>query len=139
MVPLAASHYSHVFVPLQRKLIGYVRPLRNVGDSARSGARTASGAYLRLASRYEVIMTDRLHFAVAGILLDRKVVLLPNSYHKNASMYETWLSDLGCGYARSLDEALQHRNRKTSSWLSRTRHFLTSAVQRVRTDLRRAG
>ena len=38
--------------------------------------------YLQLASRYESIVTDRLHFAICGMLLGRQVVLLPNSYHK---------------------------------------------------------
>ena len=55
--------------------------------------------YLQLAARYESIVTDRLHFAICGLLLGRQVVLLPNSYHKNRSMYETWLRDLGCMFA----------------------------------------
>jgi exopolysaccharide biosynthesis predicted pyruvyltransferase EpsI len=55
--------------------------------------------YLHLAARYESIVTDRLHFAICGLLLGRQVVLLPNSYHKNRSMYETWLRDLGCMFA----------------------------------------
>ena len=55
--------------------------------------------YLQLAARYESIVTDRLHFAICGLLLGRRVVLLPNSYHKNRSMYETWLRDLGCMFA----------------------------------------
>lgn len=94
--------------------------------------------YLQLASHYEVIITNRLHLAVAGILLDRKVILLPNSYHKNTSMYETWLSGLGCGYARSLEEAFQQINRSKLSWLFQTRHFLSSVAIRVRADRRRA-
>lgn len=52
--------------------------------------------YLRLAARYTHVITDRLHFAIAALLCNRKVTLLPNSYHKNRSMYETWLRDLGC-------------------------------------------
>jgi exopolysaccharide biosynthesis predicted pyruvyltransferase EpsI len=75
---------------------------------------------------------------VAGLLLDRKVILLPNSYHKNTSMYETWLADLGCDYTSSLEEALQRINRATKSWLFQTRHFLSSAAQKVRCDWRRA-
>jgi len=52
--------------------------------------------YLRLAARYTHVITDRLHFAVAALLCGRKTTLLPNSYHKNRSMYETWLRGLGC-------------------------------------------
>jgi hypothetical protein len=94
--------------------------------------------YMRLASRYKVIITNRLHFAVAGVLLDRKTIILPNSYHKNFSMYETWLSDLGCDFAPSLDAALQQINRETLSWFFQARHYLSSAIQRYRTDQRRA-
>lgn len=55
--------------------------------------------YLALASRYAHIVTDRLHFAICGMLNRRRVTLLPNSYHKNRSMWETWLADLGCEWA----------------------------------------
>lgn len=53
-------------------------------------------ALLRLIAPYGNIVTDRLHTAIAGLLLDRYVTLLPNSYHKNRSMYDTWLRNLGC-------------------------------------------
>ena len=62
--------------------------------------------YLALASRYSRIITDRLHFAVCGLLLGRETTLLPNSYHKNRSMHETWLSGLGCRFAESVSQAL---------------------------------
>lgn len=52
--------------------------------------------YLKLAGKFRSITTDRLHFAICGLLLGREVTLLPNSYHKNQSVYETWLKDLGC-------------------------------------------
>jgi glycosyltransferase involved in cell wall biosynthesis len=55
--------------------------------------------YLRLAASYRHIITDRLHFAIAGLVVGRRVTLLPNSYHKNRSMWETWLQDLGCEWA----------------------------------------
>jgi exopolysaccharide biosynthesis predicted pyruvyltransferase EpsI len=45
---------------------------------------------------YEEIETDRLHLAIAGLLLGRKVSLRTTRYHKNKSMYDTWLSELGC-------------------------------------------
>lgn len=37
--------------------------------------------------RYEVINTDRLHIAIAGALLGRRVNLFPNSYGKNEAIY----------------------------------------------------
>lgn len=52
--------------------------------------------YLRLAARYTHVITDRLHFAIAALICRRKTTLLPNSYHKNRSMYETSLRELGC-------------------------------------------
>lgn len=52
--------------------------------------------YLRLAARYTHVITDRLHFAVAALSCGRKTTLLPNNYHKNRSMFETSLRELGC-------------------------------------------
>lgn len=74
--------------------------------------------YLALAAKYEKIVTDRLHFAVCGILLGRDTTLLPNSYHKNVSMHETWLHDLGGKFAESVNDVLP------------TRRFLFSLARR---------
>jgi exopolysaccharide biosynthesis predicted pyruvyltransferase EpsI len=63
--------------------------------------------YLKLAASYEAIVTDRLHFAICGLLLGRKTILLPNDYHKNESVYETWLRSLGCGFMRDARSALR--------------------------------
>jgi exopolysaccharide biosynthesis predicted pyruvyltransferase EpsI len=60
--------------------------------------------YLQLAARYHSILTDRLHFAIAGLITGRRVILLPNDYHKNQSMHETWLQELGCDFAASLNQ-----------------------------------
>lgn len=57
--------------------------------------------YLLMASRYRRIVTDRLHFAMAGLHAGRDVTLLANDYHKNRSMHETWLAALGCKFAES--------------------------------------
>jgi len=64
---------------------------------------------LALASRYRRIITDRLHFAIAGLHAGREVTLLPNNYHKNRSMHETWLAGLGCHFAESVEAALFHK------------------------------
>jgi exopolysaccharide biosynthesis predicted pyruvyltransferase EpsI len=58
--------------------------------------------YLNLAGKYRHIFTDRLHFAICGLLNGVKVTLLPNTYHKNRSMYETWLKDLDCLWAEKV-------------------------------------
>ncbi|MFM9197626.1 MAG: polysaccharide pyruvyl transferase family protein, partial [Planctomycetia bacterium] len=69
-------------------------------------ARTPAD-YLAPAARYRRIVTDRLHFAVAGLHAGRQVTLVANDYHKNRSMHATWLADLGCRFAASAAEALQ--------------------------------
>jgi|GEM_PF-2574390 len=56
------------------------------------------GNYILLASQYKVIRTNRLHFAIAGLLLGRDVVLYDNVYYKNRSMWLTWLRKTGCRY-----------------------------------------
>lgn len=65
--------------------------------------------YLALAARYRRIITDRLHFAIAGLHAGRQVTLIANDYHKNRSMHETWLAGLGCHFAATLDEAVSCR------------------------------
>lgn len=44
-------------------------------------------------SRAAKIFSTRLHGAILGLLLGKKVVLFDNSYGKNRRFYETWLSD----------------------------------------------
>lgn len=61
---------------------------------------------LALVTRYRRIITDRLHCAIAGLHAGRDVTLLPNNYHKNRSMHETWLAGLGCRFAESVEAAL---------------------------------
>ena len=61
--------------------------------------------YLDLAASYERIVTDRLHFAICGLLAGRDTTLLPNNYHENRSMHETWLAALGCKFASTPQEA----------------------------------
>lgn len=55
--------------------------------------------YLRLAGQYQRITTDRLHFAIAGLLMRRNVTLLPNSYGKNRAVWEAWLQSLDCAWS----------------------------------------
>ena len=79
--------------------------LRSDGDPIK--ICTTSKEYVQLAALYKKIVTDRLHFAIAGLIARREVVLLPNSYFKNYSMWKTWLKDLGCKWAESDEELLQ--------------------------------
>lgn len=44
-------------------------------------------------SKYDVIYTTRLHGLILGILLNKKVVIIDNSYGKSTSFYHTWLED----------------------------------------------
>jgi hypothetical protein len=64
------------------------------------GKRDVAG-YLVLAAAHGVIVTDALHFGIAGLAAGRKVYLVPGAYHKNRSMYDSWLRDLGCLWADS--------------------------------------
>lgn len=74
--------------------------------------------YIRLAASYRRIITDRLHFAICGLLAGRQVTLLPNDYHKNRSMHATWLEDLGCEFAENCMSAVCRRT--TASRLTAT-------------------
>jgi len=79
------------------------KPLFN-SDPARLCRTPAE--YLALAADHRRIITDRLHFAIAGLHAGRSVTLVANSYHKNRSMYDTWLAQLGCQFVDSPREAL---------------------------------
>lgn len=65
--------------------------------------------YLELAASHEHVVTDRLHFAICGLLAGRKTTLLANNYHKNRSMFETWLKGFGCQFADRAQDALRQR------------------------------
>lgn len=68
-------------------------PSPNVFDVA---AEPSLDSYVENIVRCNEIFTDRLHVAIVGLMAGCDVTLLPNSYHKNRSMWETWLRDLGC-------------------------------------------
>jgi exopolysaccharide biosynthesis predicted pyruvyltransferase EpsI len=106
-VTKAPTRGTGVFLRRDPERIGWTRFFRR--DPVRL-CRTPQ-EYLELAADYERIVTDRLHFAICGLLLHRDVTLLPNDYHKNQAMHDTWLGALGCRFARSLREALGRRFR----------------------------
>jgi exopolysaccharide biosynthesis predicted pyruvyltransferase EpsI len=57
-------------------------------------------------------VTDRLHFAIAGLHAGREVTLVANDYHKNRAMHETWLSHFGCRFAPCVADALALAGRR---------------------------
>ena len=103
------------------------RPTRDLGiflrkDRERRGARpliardpvrlcATPAEYLALAADHSRIITDRLHFAIAGLHAGRDVTLVANDYHKNRSMHDAWLANLGCGFADNVAEALNRVRR----------------------------
>lgn len=99
--------------PADRELGLYLRRDQERGGRrpllARDPVRLAAtpADYLAFAARHRRIITDRLHFAVAGLHAGRDVTLVANDYHKNRSMHETWLADLGCRFAESAAAALR--------------------------------
>jgi len=74
-------------------------------DPAAGLGRLSHLAYIHKAATVQTIVTDRLHFAIAGLICQRRVVLLPNAYHKNRGVFEAWLEKLGCEWACDLEEA----------------------------------
>ena len=51
-------------------------------------AAATSHEIFRLISEVDEIHTDRLHMAISGALLGKRVLLYPNSYYKNKAIYE---------------------------------------------------
>ncbi|UVP53814.1 polysaccharide pyruvyl transferase family protein [Bacteroides cellulosilyticus] len=43
---------------------------------------------------YKEIYTTRLHVAILSILTHKPFMFIDNSYGKNSSFYNTWLTDL---------------------------------------------
>lgn len=93
---------------------GIVRHSRDLGDPIER-VKTVEG-YVALASRYKEIVTDRCHFAIAALIANkitghhRRVVLLPNSYHKNLGLWEYSLKGFGCRFW-NLAELYEHCGR----------------------------
>jgi exopolysaccharide biosynthesis predicted pyruvyltransferase EpsI len=90
----AATHAEGWFFRTDRESRGV--PAENIGDPA-CLAKTAQD-YLRLAAQYEVIHTNRLHFAIAAMIAQRQAVLFANSYFKCRAIYDLWLRGRGCAW-----------------------------------------
>lgn len=46
--------------------------------------------YVALAAQHDAVITNRLHFAIAALVTGRRAVLLPCTWHKTRSYYQTW-------------------------------------------------
>jgi exopolysaccharide biosynthesis predicted pyruvyltransferase EpsI len=73
-----------------------VIPQNNFGDPAFMVENHYD--YLQLANNFSFIKTNRLHFAVAGLIMRKEVTLVNNSYHKNYSAWQAELKNLGCKF-----------------------------------------
>jgi pyruvyl transferase EpsO len=49
---------------------------------------------VRLFSRYETVLTNRLHAIILGLLLGRSVIAFDNSYGKLSMYYQSWLTGM---------------------------------------------
>jgi pyruvyl transferase EpsO len=49
---------------------------------------------VRLFSRYEAVLTNRLHAIILGLLLGRSVIAFDNNYGKLSMYYQSWLTDV---------------------------------------------
>lgn len=66
----------------------------------------AATMFLEFLSRFDTIVTDRLHVAIGAALLGRECLLFANSYGKNRAIYEMSLRDRfeSVRWCNSLDE-----------------------------------
>jgi len=100
------------------------------GDPVSLGTNIAS--YLELIVPYQHIVTDRLHFAIAAMLMSRKVTLLPNSYFKNRSMWETWLRKRGCHWANHPDQVDRVKSRRVNKLISPAESLQLPGIYKIK-------
>ncbi len=54
-------------------------------------------------ARASAVVANRLHSAAVSTILEKPTVLLPNSYHKDRSVYEFSLADRGVEWREEID------------------------------------
>jgi hypothetical protein len=67
---------------------------RNHDISAHGGHRSDPQEFLRYIDQFEHILTDRLHVAIGGALLDKKVTLLSGNYFKIKAIYDSSIAGI---------------------------------------------
>ena len=92
------AFYNHL--SSKKKGVGVLKIFRSDGESVSkttdsnydvSGtgyARSPLDQIINILDAYEEIHTDRLHIAIASVLMNKKVKLYPNSYYKNKAVYD---------------------------------------------------
>lgn len=60
-------------------------------------------------ARTEKVITNRLHSAILGAILGKRVTLLPNSYHKNRSVHSYSLEERGVTWKEKIEKTLTDR------------------------------
>lgn len=100
---------------LNRRLTTHLANINRYEPRTESLASTIRNSLARLRLKLgldllgsgKVIVTDRLHAHLLGLLLHKQGVLLDNSYGKVRSFYDTWTRDIGqFQWAESVDRAL---------------------------------
>lgn len=75
--------------------------------SATGSHRSDVRAFLREIDRYECILTDRLHVAIAGIVLGKRVRLVENNYFKIRAIYRSSIAPYFAGVTLEDAEAIR--------------------------------
>ncbi|WKZ81968.1 MAG: polysaccharide pyruvyl transferase family protein [Acidimicrobiia bacterium] len=95
------------------------------------------GVVARIAP-FRSVVSDRLHGAVVAAMMGKPTALLPVSYHKNRSFYQTWLTeDPGVAFVRSEGDLQRFARLDVSPQTDFRRLFLTRAAPALRDLLRR--
>jgi exopolysaccharide biosynthesis predicted pyruvyltransferase EpsI len=77
----------------KRKIIEHALRYKNKSIIVTDAGKADSfSTYLKLITNAEAIVTDRLHVAILGAILGKRVFLISNIYHKNKGVYEYSLS-----------------------------------------------
>lgn len=78
---------------------GYYQEKKSLGDPIKVKNLEE---YIILSGLYEIVITDRLHFAISALGQGRQVYLLPCVYHKSYGIWQDYLKDLGCKWLENL-------------------------------------
>lgn len=96
-------------------------------------------SYMRLATYFEHIVTDRLRFAIAGLIAGREVTLLPDRDGMNQSTYRQHLAGLGCHWNERAEPVDYDRRAVQRAELRLFCSSLPGKMERLATPLRVAG